>query len=305
MSEDSSARPSPPAPIGFAKSFAWLVLISLVVLVFVCDALPAIGARLPGQGDIGTGPVASLYHFLFDFFWPGTILVHAGLATLWLACGTWRFSLRLLSVILSMSARAAWIWKLYGVTIASTVAEQYGEPFKVCGIPILFSMVILFTSFGFRGWRIQTLGVPKPRERLQTIDLMAWTTAIALLLAPILTFFRAMTPSLQEDRLQYDTPLAVAWAALTWFSAILTREWLVDGPLSTRWRRIGWTVLALSVVSGVLIVSARLIAVWGPEDMLFSILAYLLPSTIAWCMATGWTLRELGIRLVPRSTNGT
>lgn len=284
-------------PRGFSRAFAQVVLVVLLVLVFVCDALPAIGTHLPAQAAIGSGPAASLFHFVLDFFWPGTFLVHAGLATLWLACGTWRYSLRLLSVILSMSARAAWIWWLYGINGANQ--NQLGEPFNVCGIPIFFAVVITLTSLGFRGLRLQTVNAStgQERERLQTIDLMAWTAAVAFLLAPGLTFFKALTPSVQADRLQYNTPVALAWAALTWFSAVLIREWLLDDRIARRLPRMGWCLIAFVVVCGLVIVGARITSEIGPQDMFFNILPYFVPSMIAWCMATGWALREMGVRL--------
>jgi hypothetical protein len=301
MSEASEGRTATNEPLGFSHTFAQVVLVILLVLVFVCDALPAIGARLPAQGEIGTGPMASLYHFLFDFFWPGTILVHAGLATLWLACGTWRYSLRLLSVILSMSARAAWVWWLYGIKQAHI--NQLGEPFNVCGIPIFFAAVTVTTSIVYRSERFHFVGNSSPKRptKFQTIDLIAWTTATALLLAPTLTFFRALTPSVLMDRFIFDTPVAAAWACMTWLSAMLVREWLLDARFTKRLSRLGWAFVGFIVLSGVLIVGARLVSEIGPEDMLFNILSYLVPSMFAWCMATGWALRELGIRLGPHS----
>ncbi len=298
MSEDISAKPSPPAPIGFATTFAWLVLVSLVTLVFVCDALPAIGAKLPINTDLGTGPMASLYHLVSDYFWPGTILLHAGLATLWLAFGPWRYSLRVLSVILSMSARAAWVWWLYGVKEPNPM--EFGEPFNVCGIPIFMTAVICISAIGFRGYRMQLAAQPKTSPQLQVVDFLAWMTAIGLLLAPALTFFKALTPEVQLDRITYNTTIAMAWAALTWFSAMLIREWLIEAPFSRRLPRLCWTLLAITLICGILIVSARLVSEIGPQDMAFNILAYFLPSMIFWCMAMGWTLRELGIRLDPR-----
>jgi hypothetical protein len=301
MSEDISAKPSPPAPLGFATTFAWLVLVSLVTFVFICDALPAIGAKLPVNTELGTGPMASLYHLVSDYFWPGAILLHAGLATLWLACGPWRYSLRLLFVILSMSARAAWVWQLYG--IREPDPTHFGEPFNVCGIPIFMALVIVITSLGFLGFRLENGRPSHSRERLQIVDLLAWTTAFALLLMPAMTFFRALTPSVLIDRILYDTTIAMAWAGLTWFSAMLIREWLIEAPFSSRLPRLGWTLLAITVTCGVLIASARLVSRIGPQDMTFNILSYFLPSMLLWCMAMGWTLRELGIRLVPRSIN--
>jgi hypothetical protein len=303
MSEDISAKPSPPAPIGFATTFAWLVLVSLVTLVFICDALPAIGAKLLINTELGTGPMASLYHLVSDYFWPGTILLHAGLATLWLACGPWRYSLRLLVVILSMSARAAWVWQLYG--IQKPDPTHFGEPFNVCGIPIFMAIVIVLTSVGFSKYRMEKDGQSHSRERLQIVDLLAWTTAIALLLMPAMTFFRALTPAVLLDRFIYDTTIAMAWAGLTWLSAMLIREWLLDAPFSRRLPRLGWTLLAITLICGLLIVSARLVSKIGPQDMALNILAYFLPSMLLWCMATGWTLRELGIRLEPRPMNRT
>lgn len=292
--------PSPtPAPPGFVTSFAWLVLICLGVLVFVCDALPTIEARGIANVEIGSGPAASLYHFLFDFFWPGTILLHSGLATLWLACGPWRFSLRMLVVILSMSARAGWIWLLYGVNEPNV--SMYGEPFNVCGIPILFAMIIAMTSLLFQFERFRT-HANTSREQLQLVDLFAWTTSIALLLAPTITFFRALTPSVLTDRAFYNTPLALAWAALTFFSAMLIREWLITATPSFRLPRIGVTFVLFLVACATLSIAAQLLAPgWGAKEMVGNILYHNLPSTFLWCMATGWALRELGVRIERRT----
>lgn len=294
----TSASKTAPQP-GFVTTFAWLVFIALGVLVFLCDALHAIEARGIANVEVGSGPVASLYHFLFNFFWPGTILVHAGLATLWLACGQWRFSLRMLTVILSMSARAGWIWLLYGVEEPHT--NMYGEPFNVCGIPIFFALVIWLTSVAFQWERFRS-SKASPRAKLQIVDLFAWMTSIALLLAPTLTFFRALTPLVLKDRAYYNSPLAIAWAGLTMFSAMVIREWLLTSDFGFRLPRIGVTFFVFLVVCAVLIITAQLISpVWGAKEMATNILFHTVPSTFLWCMAAGWALRELGARIEKRS----
>lgn len=296
VTAESPPKTSPPP--GFVTSFAWLVLIALGVVVFLCDALPVIEARGIANVEIGSGPVASLYHFLFDFFWPGTILLHSGLATLWLACGAWRYSLRMLSVILSMSARAGWIWLLYGVKEPHT--NMYGEPFNVCGIPIFFAMVIWLTSIAFQFERFSGSKISL-REKLQVVDLLAWMTSISLLLAPALTFLRALTPLILTDRAYYNTPLAIAWAGLTLFSAMLIREWILSANFGFRLPKIGATLLLFFVVCAVLIITAQLISpVWGAKEMAGNILYHTVPSTFLWCMATGWALRELGVRIEKR-----
>lgn len=297
-----STAPTAPPP-GFVKSFAWLVLIILGTLVFACDALHTIEARGIANVELGSGPAASLYHFLFDFFWPGTILLHSGLATLWLACGTWRFSLRMLTVILSMSVRAGWIWLLYGVNEPNLA--MYGEPFNVCGTPIFFALVISLTSVLFQFEQFHNEAT-NPRERLQLVDLLAWTASIALLLAPTITFIRVLTPSVLADRAFYNTPLALAWAALTFFSAILIREWLMTASLSFRLPRIGVAFVLFLITCAALIIAAQLHAPgWGAKDMFENILYHNLPSTFLWCMATGWALRELGVRIERRPSRFT
>lgn len=244
--------------------------------------------------------MASLYHLACDYFWPGSILLHAGIASLWLAAGSWRFSFRLLSVILSMSARAGWVWFLYGVKDPDPL--HFGEPFNVCGIPIFMTLVVWLTSLGFCRDTLQSSRPTVRSEKLQIVDLMAWTAATALLLGPSLTFLKALTPSVLKDRITYDTTIAMAWGTLTWLSAMLIREWLINSPWSRRSARMAATLTVLAVICGLLIVGARMVSEIGPQDMAFNILSYLIPSTFAWCMATGWTLRELGVRLQHRSS---
>jgi hypothetical protein len=295
---NSASAPQSAPPGGFITTFAWSVLIALGVLVFLCDALPAIEARGIANVEIGSGPAASLYHFLFHFFWPGAILVHAGLATLWLACGTWRYSVRMLLVVLSMSARAGWIWLLYGVKEPHT--NMYGEPFNVCGIPIFFAMLIWLTSLGFQWERFKGSNTLR-REKLQVVDLLAWMTSISLLLAPAMTFFRALTPLVLADRAFYNTPLALAWAALAVFSAIAIREWLLTSDFGFRLPKIGASLLMFLLVCAFLIFAAHFHSrVWGAKEMAANILFHTVPSAFFWCMATGWALRELGVRLEKR-----
>lgn len=292
--------PSPtPAPPGFVTSFAWLVLIALGVLVFVCDALPAIGDRLFPNADVATGPVASLLALMFNYFWPGTALVHSGLATLWLACGSWRYSFRMLVVILSMSARAGWVWLLYG--IKEPHPTHFGEPFVVSGVPVLFFFIIWMTSWGFVFERFRNSNKNSTQDRLQIVDLIIWTAAIALLLGPAVSFFRVLTFADLKDRLTYDSTLIMAWAALTWFSAMLLREWFLLSPFASRALRMGAVLAIVVAICGMLIWASRYVSPVGMDDMAQNILPTLLPSTIAWCMATGWALRELGVRIERRT----
>lgn len=293
-----AALPTPPPP-GFVTSFAWLVLIVLGALIFVCDALPAIGERLFPAAEVATGPIASLLSLMFSYFWPGTILVHAGLATLWLACGSRRYSFRIFVVVLSMSARALWVWMLFG--IKEPHQTHLGEPFIVSGVPVLFFMIIFVTSLGFVFERFRTNNsTASSRNKLQILDLIVWTAAIALLLGPAVSFFKVLTFSILKDRLTYDTTMIMAWAALTWFSTMLLREWFLEVPLAARFPRIAWVSATLLVTCGLLIFSARFVSEVGAADMAVNVLPYLLPSTIVWCMATGWAMRELGVRIEKR-----
>jgi hypothetical protein len=293
------------ASSGFVASFAWLVLIFLIVLVFICDALPAISEALFPGDEVAMGPIASLVALAGAYFWPGTVLVHAGLATLWLACGTWRFSVRILIVILSMSARALWIWRLYGLN--EPHQTHTGEPFIVSGAPVLFFAITWLTSMAFIFERFRgNTGISERRAKLQILDLIVWTAAIALLLGPAVSFFRVLTPAILKERLQYDSTSIMASSILTWFSAMLLREWFLNAPLVARIQRLGWLAVALFVTCALLILSAHFlsklgaIAQIGAQDMAENILPYLLPSTLAWCMAVGWALRELGVRIEKR-----
>lgn len=294
----SPPKPPTPPPPGFITSFAWLVLIALGVLVLICDALPAIGERLYPNADVVTGPVASLLALMFNYFWPGTSLVHSGLAALWLACGSWRYSLRMLVVILSMSARAGWVWLLYG--IKSPHPTHFGEPFVVSGVPVLFFFIIWMTSFGFVFERFRSSKNNSAQDKLQILDLIIWTAAIALLLGPAVSFFRVLTFADLKDRLTYDSTLIMAWAALTWFSAMLLREWFLVSPFVSRALRLGVVLAIVVAICGMLIWASRFVSPIGAEDMAQNTLPTLLPSTIAWCMATGWALRELGVRIERR-----
>jgi hypothetical protein len=300
MSENGEEAKSPPAPRGFAKTFAQLVLICLATLIFVCDALPAVEARLQISVAPGSGPVASLHGLLQDYFWPGTIVLHGGLAALWIACGPGRYSLRILTAILSMSARAVWAWQLYGSARAD---QSLGEPFSVSGLPILMFTIAWMTSLLHRGDRVKQDGPSaKYEHKLQIVDLIAWTASTALLLGPVLTFSKALNPSVLSDRAYYYASPIAAWIGMTCFSAFILKEWLRPTSFGQRIGRILAGLLALFIVSALLIVGARLLADWGPEDMAFYILTPLIPSMFTWCCATGWALRELGVRLEKRKS---
>jgi hypothetical protein len=293
MNNDAEIRrtKSAAAPPGFATAFASVVLLSLTALVILCDALPA-------MLEPGASQFSSLYGLLFDYFWPGTITLHGGLAAIWLACGRQRFSVRLLGVLLSMNLRAVWAWWLYGVSEPDVIL--FGEPFIISGTPLWMLFVSMLVSLTLIRERIVQPQDATPHPRLQILDLLAWTASAAIFLALLLAFGREMTPGILADRLHYSASQMAAWGVLTFFAAWLLREWLITSRWPVRLLRLAIQASLFLVACVILIASARLIASWGPEDMAANILAYLAPSTFCWCMATGWTLRELGLRLAPR-----
>ena len=251
---------------------------------------------VPLDGTAWTG----FWMRLFNNVYEGVFTAQFLLIGFWCALAperlVWRLVVGIVLAGLLLGVNFLFVWMVNPTYIFEVAADQAG---KYCG-QALIAFLLLRALRPWFGWRLaweQTPHLPQSRQ-FRILDLLAWTTAVAVPLGVLQTLYGVKAPRLAiVTAVTFLTYLPVTIPAFRWaIHPARKSRWLIALLL---WAPLWAACLVLAVNGGYLFFGNTGLPAWRESLMLLAVWsAWYLPLVLVW-ISNVLALATIGLRPAP------